>query len=259
MMTEGAVTSPARVGEPVITGVARVFGDAGRGFGSAERTATLGERVTWGWLGCHCRRWFALLDKPAVTDGPDVALDVWGAQSQEAFLGILKSVTITRSITQASHITESSILLLLRNPDDQRSRAFAVFKTRGVAGALLWKPPMGNPTNRGLPLRGAPPTHNRRPDVSRLIAVAHGVSQPFQELLETKTLLSNRHQSVRFVRQTSHDQSTRTSSSRPPRNSWSESTLAMSGRVCRDNSPRLAHHPDRDLRSSPASSRDRGR
>jgi hypothetical protein len=57
--------------------------------------------------------------------GPDVALDVWVGQSQEAFMAMPTSRAFAKSTTWASHFTVSSIILLLRNPDAQQRRVWA--------------------------------------------------------------------------------------------------------------------------------------
>jgi hypothetical protein len=74
--------------------------------------------------------------------GPDVALDVWLTQSQEAFLAMLRPVAFTISTTPASHATGSTILLLLRNQDAQSS----VWATR--EGVIPCRPTR----ERGMPL-----------------------------------------------------------------------------------------------------------
>ncbi len=56
-----------------------------------------------------------------VAGRPDVALDVWVTQTQEAGIAMLNSVAFANSTTRTSHVTGSSILLLLRNPDAQSS------------------------------------------------------------------------------------------------------------------------------------------
>jgi len=57
----------------------------------------------------------------ASAGGPNVALGVWVTQSQEAFPAMLKSVVVANPTTQDSHVSDSSILLSLRNRDAQTS------------------------------------------------------------------------------------------------------------------------------------------